>query len=287
VVGLDGVTLAEGAPLVLPDGRLRRASATDRELFRGSGSVQTVYETTYPSRIYSVREHKFDGDEDPFFELSKYEARIQAAYRTFSHSLDLLRLSLLLASPRDTPWLAREAARYVAHLTSPGGSLSWDRSSAGMASFELSAKDYARVLEWLSVVALKHSPSLDIGMRRLLSAATARSDPIDGFVDAVICWESLFGVQTETSFRVTASIAKLLEPKSLQKPNDLHKELKALYEKRSRLVHGGPEPTQEEVTKLRERAVDIAAACLRALYREREDLITLPSDARGARILLE
>lgn len=289
LVGLAGLTLPEGAPpLVIPHGRIRRATQTDRDLFLGSShSVQTVFETTFPSRVYSVREHKFDDAEDPFSDVRKYETRIQSAYRTFGHSLDLVRLSLLLASPSDKPWLAREVARYVSDLTSPGGSRSWDGSAAGVAGHELPADDYEKVQQWLSVVTLKHSASLDIGMRRLLSAATSRSDPIDGFVDAVICWESLFGVQTETSFRVTASIAKLLESTSVNARDDLHRELKILYGKRSRLVHGGAEPSPDEIARLKERAVEIAAACLRSFYQERDDLIPLASDARGARILLE
>lgn len=289
IVGLAGVILPEGAPpLDLPNGRLRRATTVDRALFMdGSASVQTVYETTFPCRVYSVREHVFTDDGDPFAHMRKYETRIHAAYRTFAHSMDLVRLSLLLASPASSPWLAREVSRYVSDLTSPGGSRSWDGSATSPPSYELLAEDYQKVQQWLAVVTQKHSASLDIGMRRLLSAATSRTDPIDGFVDAVICWESLFGAQTETSFRVTASIAKLLESNSVQGRADLHKELKELYGKRSRLVHGGPEPTPEEIERLKQRAVEIATACLRTFYQERDDLIPLASEVRGSRILLE
>ena len=42
-----------------------------------------------------------------------------------------------------------------------------------------------------------------------------------------------------------------------------------------------------EIEKLKKRAVEIAAACLRAFYQERDDLIPLASETRGARILLE
>lgn len=287
LVGLAGVVVGCDKPLVLPSGRVRRASEVDRDLFLGrSISVQTVYETTFPSRVYAVRENRFD-DEDPWREFSRHEGRISAAYRGFSHALDLVRLSLLLASPPAGPWLARETARYVSDITSPGG-LAWaDGSPADVASFELPGDSHHDVESWYGLITRKHSTSLEIGIRRLLSAAASRNDPIDGLVDAVICWESLFGVQTETSFRVTASIAKLLEPDSLAGREELHKELKALYGVRSRLVHGGGEPPQDQVVKLRKRAVDIGADCFRALYRDRDDLIALRADARGARILME
>lgn len=288
LVGLAGVRLADSSDLILPAGRLRPATPTDRELFMsGATSFETVYVTSFATRIYSVKEHKFEDGDDPLSDIKRYEPRITEAHRAFTHSLDLVRLALLLASPPSTPWLARETARYVADLTSHGGSVSWDPTPVGLPLHDVPADEYETVQGWHSWITRKHMPSLDIGVRRLLSAATMRTDPIDGFVDAVICWESLFGVQTETTFRVTGSIAKLLEPENPRGREALQRELKGLYAKRSRLVHGGPEPSPEEAIQLRQRAIDVATDCLRIFYRDRDDLIGLASDARGARVLLE
>lgn len=288
LVGLAGVRLPEGITLELPEGRLRSANDADRELFlAGATSLATVFETTFPQKIYSIQEHKFEEDEDPFAEYAKYQTRIAEVSRSFAHKLDLVRLSLFLAAPPEEPWLAREVARYITDALTHGGTSSWDPGFASVPTHELPEEDFDAVREWHSLVKNKHVPSLNIGMRRLLSASTMRTDPIDAFVDAVICWESLFGVQTETTFRVTGSIAKLLESTNLTKREELHKELKDLYSRRSRLVHGGSEPKPEEVAKVRQRAIDVAADCLRALYRDRADLLELASDARGARLLLE
>lgn len=288
LVGFSGVSLPDDASLELPEGRLRPANGTDRELFMaGAKSLVTVFETTFPIRVYSIAEHKFVDGENPFKEYSKFDSRITEVNRSFARQLDFVRLSLLLASAPDTPWLAREVARYIPDLLNHGGSSSWDPGMTGVPTFELPTQAFDSVQDWCALVRQKHVPSLDIGMRRLLSATTLRTDPIDAFVDAVICWESLFGVQTETTFRVTGAIAKLLEPTNLNKREELHKELKDLYGRRSKLVHGGSEPAPGVTDKYRRRATEVAGECFRQLYRERADLLELPSDARGARLLLE
>src|SRR5699024_9636301 len=138
--------------------------------------------------------------------------RISESNRSFDHATDLMRLALFLASSSEAPWLAREVARYVPDPFAHGGISSWDSGDVAVPTHELSASDFKRVHEWSTLVRNKHVPSIDIGMRRLLSASTMRADPIDAFVDAVVCWENMFGVHTETTFRVTASIAKLLSP---------------------------------------------------------------------------
>lgn len=287
LVGFAGVQLPEGSSLEFPEGRLRPPSDADRELFlAGTASLASVLETTFPVRIYSIQKHLFEG-EDPFGDYWKFQARIAEASRSFAHMVDLIRLSLVLASPAEKPWLAREVARYIPDPLAHGGTSFWDPGFATVPTFELPPDQFDAVRDWHSFVKSKHMPSLDIGMRRLLSAATTRTEAIDAFVDAVICWESLFGVHTETTFRVTASIAKLLEPSNLARREALHKELKDLYSKRSRLVHGGPEPTTEDVDRFRQRAIDVAADCFRALYRDRADLIELSSNLRGAKLLLE
>jgi hypothetical protein len=80
--------------------------------------------------------------------------------------------------------------------------------------------------------------SLQIGMRRLLKAAAERDDPVDVLVDAVVAWENLFGSVPETVFRVTGAMAILLEPEDLAERADILKQLKTIYDHRSKLVHG-------------------------------------------------
>lgn len=127
---------------------------------------------------------------------------------------------------------------------------------------------------------------LKIAIKRLLSAAVKRFNPIDAFIDAIIVWESIFGAKTETTFRVTASISKLLE-KDLEKRKKMQKDLKILYDKRSKLVHGEPEPSIEDVTLFKKMAINIAIEILKKLYKDRTDLIPYDSSLRSEIILLE
>jgi hypothetical protein len=286
LIGLAGVTMPPGSVLELPGGRLRPVVESDKTLFMGNTSMTAVYETHFDLAIYAVLPNEFD-DEDPVAPHRKYDERSMANHRDFARSIDLMRLGLLLASPPDNPWSVREVSRFILDGLFSSGVQSWDPNGSSVPVNNLDVSSFDSVRSWSQVVAKKHVPSLNIGMRRVLSSTTARTDPIDGFVDAVICWESLFGAQTETVFRVTGAIAKLVEPSDPAAREELQRELKKVYGARSRLVHGGEEPKQSDLEKYRRRAIAIATECLRRLYGERSDLLELPTELRGARVLLE
>lgn len=290
LVGFAGVRLPEGQSLQLGNGTLRPTNPVDTDLFLrgGEGGLTTVLETTYPARIYEILEHNFEDDDDPFKSISKYQSRTDEARRSFNRETDHIRMARLMACPTLTePWLLREVARYTSDPLSHGGSANWEPGYAAVPSHELSFPQFHGVKDWHSTVKAKHVPSLDIGLRRLLSAATVRTDPIDAFVDAVVVWENVFGVRTETNFRVTAAMAKLLEPSDMNAREALFTELKGLYGKRSQLVHGGPEPKPDDLMTYRQRAIEIAVHCFRTLYKSRPDLLGEPSELRGSRLLLE
>lgn len=289
LIGLGGVQVPEGSTLELPSGHLRAATDRDRDLFMaGSKSLTSVFETVFPVRIYSIKGRHFGSDLDKLVaEFSAYAPQFTETNRCFEHDRDLMRLSLLLSSPSSEPWLVREVGRFIPIPTSHGGISSWDPSLTSVISHELPLESFDAVREWNELIIDAHVPSLDIGMRRLLSATTGRTDPMDALIDAVICWESLFGTHTETTFRVTGAISKLLEQGELSDREALHRELKEIYETRSRLVHGGSEPRLEELSRKRQRAIEVAAECLRSIYRDRPDLLGLPAAARSARLLLE
>lgn len=99
---------------------------------------------------------------------------------------------------------------------------------------------------------------LSLGVTRIVRALVERDDPMDSFVDAVIAWENLVGAATETTFRVCAALATLLEPDNAERRVEMLKSLKTAYGKRSRLVHGGEEPKLEELGQLRDQAIGVA-----------------------------
>lgn len=286
LVGVFGVQAEGAGTIAIGNGTLRAPLPIERELFlSNAGALTAVLETSTELQLLKVMKHDLTDGHDPVWNWLR--PRVEESQRSFQREIDLVRFSLLLASPNDAPWVASESARFIFNLMTPGGIQSWNPSNFGAAeSYPVDGSSEQIIQSWHRTLASKHVNSLDVGMRRLLAATTARTDPIDAFVDAVVAWENMFGAQSETTFRVTGAISKLLSD-DIGKREILHKELKGLYQKRSQLVHGGKEPSSTEIWELRNRAIAVATDCFRTLYENRPDLLELSSDARGARLLIE
>lgn len=289
LIGLNGLQVAEDLALPFPHGTVRAPRKIELELFLDQTlTPSAVWETTFPLKLLGVEPFDPNPGSDPFKGWAKVGPRITEAARSFQREFDLIRLSLIMSSSADAPLLASETSRFILDPTRPGGVSGWNgRSFSTTPSHPLTAEHIPEILEWHKLVTAKHPASLDVGLRRLLSATTTRDDSLDAFVDAVIVWENLFGTQTETTFRVTGALAKLLEPVDLGNRTTLQKELRDLYSGRSRLVHGSTEPTSIEAFNFRARAVEIAAEALRRIYRDRPDLLNLASEDRSKTLLLE
>ena len=199
--------------------------------------------------------------------------------------LDRVKLSILLSSNLESKelLLANENSCFIESPIQNGSQLfgiyKFYKPIGGLLT-ETTIKD---IRFWYDHIVVD---KLSIAIKRLLSSAVNRPDPTDSFIDAIIVWENIFGTSVETTFRVTASIAKLLE-EDLEKRKILRKELKKLYDSRSKLVHGTSELSFEEAQKCKERAINIAIKTLKRLYRDRSDLIPYNSDLRSEIILLE
>lgn len=127
---------------------------------------------------------------------------------------------------------------------------------------------------------------LNIGIKKLLSAIANRPNPNDAFIDAIIVWENIFGSKTETTFKITASLAKLLEPENEEKRLELQKELQKLYNLRSELVHGVNELPADKAHDHKNRAIVISIKSLKILFEERPDLLKYNSGKRSTIMLL-
>jgi len=286
LVGLFNLQLDDGITVPVTNGLFRAPSSREREqIFPDGGNVQVVLDTKYPLRLIEVR--PWIPNEDPAITFSDEHMRdFEQSRRDSQRRVDNARLALLLASEPDSLISPVEIANIVLDPLNPGGSASWRTEiAAPVPTAMVTGEAAARATAWAETIRRRPAHNLDIGIRRLLSAATARLDPIDGFVDAVVCWENLFGTQMETTFRVTGAMAWLLEPDDATKRDTLQTELKKLYETRSQLVHGSKEPKPLEAVKLRDRAAGLAAESLRRIYLLPE-LLPLKSDTRSRRILL-
>ncbi|MFD4630258.1 hypothetical protein ACFVYR_20725 [Streptomyces sp. NPDC058284] len=139
------------------------------------------------------------------------------------------------------------------------------------------------------ITALDAAPLTNLGHapQRLLRAVTERFDSTDALVDAVIVWESIFGTHAEITFRVCASLARLLYP-TLEERRAFFKLAKGVYDMRSRIVHGAQDITPKKIDDARDLAITTATLALRELITNRRDLLELrDSPKRSEQILLE
>lgn len=196
-------------------------------------------------------------------------------------------LAVLFAS-NGLPYLAPAVrSRGLVHPLSGGGS-SWESSPFSYPSTVRSrlSGDVEKAIADASEQLGAFPESCLMAGRRLLSAVSARVDNLDAFVDAVICWESLLGSDGEVTFRLCASMAHVLEPQDVNRRRALFAELKALYEVRSKLLHGAKEPEPLEAARARNRAIGLAMDLLRAVLVDPGLRQEGDSSARSKRVLL-
>jgi len=118
-----------------------------------------------------------------------------------------------------------------------------------------------------------------------VSAASQRLDRADALIDAVMVWENLVGTSTETTYRVTAAIAKALEP-DRTKRRALRKELSHIYDIRSRVVHGAAVEAAA-VNDAASQAIAFAIRIMQSAYKRGRSWLELSSSERADFLLLE
>ncbi len=130
---------------------------------------------------------------------------------------------------------------------------------------------------------------VDLAARRLAASADQERREDDALVDAVTAWESLLGSTQEISFRVTASMARLLGSQDPER-QALYTELRKIYILRSQIVHGAKDLTIDDAEHLHDRrlrATELGVHVLRTLLGARRDLLDLQAGKRSERLLLE
>jgi len=98
-------------------------------------------------------------------------------------------------------------------------------------------------------------------------------------------WEGMFSEAFETSFKVTASMAKYLaEPADR---DELYQRLRKLYTLRSEIVHGKKSKlmTPDNVDSLRSEVIDIGIRCITKLISD-HDILPKSSGERVKEILV-
>jgi hypothetical protein len=281
LIGFEGLSLAPGTRINTPWGEVR--AATDEEML-----VQPFAST--PTMLLLLVEHPVRAETGQPNPRAKGSILHDVSFgNAAGKAARLLALATLLT-------LADEfvAARDVWHMAvlpgvemigmigyGYGPMLPWRRRAE-----PLDERETYLWVTWMERLDAHDDPAIAVATRRILTAVRERSNAEDALIDAVIAWESLFGLSsgtTEVKFRVTASLARILED-ALPNRKRLRSELGVIYDLRSRLVHGDQSKPRDGLDEKRDAAFRVAILALAFLFCERPDLI--PNKRRADEILL-
>ncbi|MFF8270462.1 hypothetical protein ACF059_24225 [Streptomyces sp. NPDC016562] len=286
LVGLKNVTVTAEKPITFQGGQLRHPTPGDLADLMGQEGITSVLEVRSSLQLLSIRPAN-TSDEIVSAEYEKLRPTFEKNAAETRRLIDLARLSILFASD-GSPAAPVDVATTTLNPIASGKSVGLSIQSYMpniVTPITVSADIESQIQYWSKRVA-NHPGNLDMGMRRLLSAVSARFDPMDAFVDAVICWENMFGTnQGEVGFRVAASMAHLLEQEDPVARKKLFTEIKNLYAVRSKLVHGAKEPNIQDAYSHRDRSIEIAINAFKGLY-DRQDLLAVDSASRGNILLI-
>lgn len=209
--------------------------------------------------------------------------------QTIERRLENLRLGLLLAFPEEQqPMMVSSTWTLIVDPAKQNILAGWNdpRKTTNLLPRKLSTADVDTWKEWAILIGEKRQKSIDVSIRRALLAASQRPIPEDKLVDSVVVWENLFGAAQETTMRVVTSLAWLLA-EGVEDRKKLREKFEKLYRLRSGIVHGSKQLTREEVQTKPDDALKIALDALRAIFRERPDLIDeADGSARSKRVLI-
>lgn len=295
-VGLTGVLLPEGlASLEIGGAIVRRVEERDA-LYAGStpykGQLQT---TSVDGNSISI---DYRGDLVLAFSVP-YEIRVDKGYfgmawpegllngpHIVEEQIQSIRLGLVLACPEDRPILV-STWHVVIDPLAQGSVRGWSdpRRTPGLTPVLLSAEQGVEWGLWANRVKENRTASVGVAVRRILMALTERYSPEDVLVDSVIVWENLFGARSETTLRVSSSLAWLLG-ESAEDRMTRQAHYKKLYRTRSEVVHGSMSVDGPTLHKVSREALQVSIEALRAIFGEHCDLLSFhTSEERSLHIL--
>lgn len=296
LLAFTGLVLEEGTTIRLPFGSLREVTESERELSPGmieGGVTHTTAEgeavtATYSGDVVleSEIEYRIDVQDDDAFEaLGDWPDELRA-FDVLGRNIDSLRLAVLLSGDDESPLQLAPTWRMVFDPLSWGPLQSWNdpRHGPSIAPRLLARTD--DVERWTAAIHEHRRPSIDVAIRRTISASTHRMDQVDALVDLVIAWENLFGSRKgEPTLRISASLAWLLgsDPESREV---VRAQVVKIYALRSDIVHGNREVKPAEAAASLQDARRLTLEAWRRLFADRADLLALRNGDERSRDLM-
>jgi len=288
-VGFNNIALPEGTAMSTVAGVLRTYPHGDDEFIPPEARASTLGGTS--TRLGFVLESRFPfslamGDPPQQGVVVRPPRLYTTGNDRLNRLVDLVALGFALSVERTPPVGCKRVWTAIADPLFGGVPISWSLapSVAPVSFHEANQSELSAVSSWLMTLESSDDREIKIAHRRIISALTERADPVDGFVDAVIAWENLFGSREgELSFRISSAIAKLLESDTDARMAR-QKALRDQYNLRSGIVHGGRHLSGGDAVRERDSALATAVAALRKLHEDWPDLVA-DSD-RARKILL-
>jgi hypothetical protein len=272
-IGFQSVQVPGDFEIETPWGFLRAPNSWQRRWAPVNADI--VLETPFPMAVEA--RDVAPGDTPPFPDPAFFEPQ-----RQLEQDINQLRLSLALGSDPEAPIALTSSWRFLPDpFQFPA--FSWGIDQPRLLSSTISEAQVSSLEAWMNLVDERFDGKLDLASRRLLGALTDRLHGEDGLVDAMVALESLFGTgHGEIRFRLSTALAWLLGSNAEDRA-ERQKAVGKLYDKRSKVVHGGHlDPAEAE--EARGAATKLAIDAIKALLSERPELI--PDDERGRTLVL-
>ncbi|MGW3383577.1 hypothetical protein ACWDCO_25750 [Streptomyces albogriseolus] len=289
VLGLSNISISGTDAIDLPGGLLRKVLPGDKAFIPPHVKVDALLVLDAQIRIAHKGKHPNDSEGHNDEVWRRASEVMRKWHQSQQWHVDCHRLAFMLADRETHRSGVIQVLQAAINPLQGHVSISWnDEVSYTTASeLKIEAGRAGEIVHWVEQVTSHHPRSLRVAMRRILSAASARTDPSDALVDAVLAWENIFSDSPETSLRVCGSLSVLLEPVNREERRRLLKELNDIYATRSAIVHGNAkEPTDEAVRKHGDRALEVAVKAMRRLYANPDLLRSQSASARGRDVLL-
>lgn len=176
------------------------------------------------------------------------------------------------------PWLSTRINPLMGGV--PGGG--W--RSRVIEGPQISPTELPILERWLAALASHEFPKVSID--RVITMINRNAEHVDAFIDAVIIWENLFSARQtqEVSFRVSMNMACVLSDDSRERVT-FQKEIKKLYDLRSKVVHGAHHLDDIGGREVRMRAQEITITAMQRLLSAHPALVGAQSDQFIALVL--
>jgi hypothetical protein len=138
---------------------------------------------------------------------------------------------------------------------------------------------------WAERLEESRAGTLQIAVRRLVSAIAQRSEKVDALIDAVIAWESLVGTRRDKADKVPRALAILLKNYASEGSN-LFDRFKEIYGLRTDVVHGNAVSDADVYAASRD-ATKAGLDAIRELHDRSGEWLTIGSNKRARKLSSE